>query len=141
MGLTVRSEYRVLVRNLKVWLTVRSEYRVLVRNLKMWLTVRSEYRVLVRNLKEKDCLENTVIDKNLILKGTTTTTSSYSFFCARSICPRCTTAYKAYCATLNPPPHPGGLHIPTSTARCLHVHTTREILAAKGGTVGENVGR
>jgi uncharacterized CHY-type Zn-finger protein len=102
----------------------------------MGLTVRSEYRVLVRNLKEKDCLENSVTDKNLILKGTTTTSSSF-FFRARSTCPRCTAAYKAYCATLN---HPSGLDILTSTARCLHVHTTREILAAKGGTVGENVG-
>jgi hypothetical protein len=33
------------------------------------------------------------------------------------------------------------LDIPTSAARRLHVHTTREILAAKGGNVGENVGR
>jgi hypothetical protein len=33
------------------------------------------------------------------------------------------------------------LNVPTSAARCLHVHTMREILAAKGGTVGENVGR
>ena len=33
------------------------------------------------------------------------------------------------------------LNVPTSAARRLHVHTTREILAAKGGTVGENVGR
>ena len=37
------------------------------------------------------------------------------------------------------PPH--GLDVPTSAARRLHVHTTREILAAKGGTMGENVGR
>jgi hypothetical protein len=29
------------------------------------------------------------------------------------------------------------LDVPTSAARRLHVHTTREILAAKGGTVGE----
>ena len=33
------------------------------------------------------------------------------------------------------------LDVPTSAARRLHVHTTREILVAKGGTVGENVGR
>jgi hypothetical protein len=33
------------------------------------------------------------------------------------------------------------LDVPTSAARRLHVHTTREILAAKGGTVGEYVGR
>ena len=33
-----------------------------------------------------------------------------------------------------PPPH--GLDFPISAARHLHVHTTREILAAKGGTVG-----
>jgi hypothetical protein len=33
------------------------------------------------------------------------------------------------------------LDIPTSVAGHLHVHTTREILAAKGGTVGETVGR
>jgi len=55
-----------------------------------------------------------------------------------SICPRCTAAYEAYCATLIPP---CDLDVPTSTPRHLHVHTTREILAAKGGTVGENVGR
>jgi hypothetical protein len=34
-----------------------------------------------------------------------------------------------------------GFDVPTSAARRLHVHTTREILAAKGGTVGENVAR
>ena len=50
---------------------------------------------------------------------------------ARSICPGCTAAYKAYCATLIPP---RDLDVPTSAARCLHIHTTREILAAKGGT-------
>jgi len=33
------------------------------------------------------------------------------------------------------------LDVPIYAARCPHVHTTREILAAKGGTVGENVGR
>jgi len=32
------------------------------------------------------------------------------------------------------------LDVPISAARRLHVHTTREILAVKGGTVGENVG-
>jgi hypothetical protein len=32
------------------------------------------------------------------------------------------------------------LDVPTFTARFPHVHMTREILAAKGGTVGENVG-
>jgi hypothetical protein len=52
----------------------------------------------------------------------------------QSICPGCTAAYKAYCATLIPP---CDLDIPTSAARCLHVHTTREILAAKGGTCGQ----
>jgi hypothetical protein len=36
----------------------------------MGLTVGSEYRVLVRNQKKKDSLENTVIDKSLILKDT-----------------------------------------------------------------------
>jgi hypothetical protein len=36
----------------------------------MGLIVRSEYKVLVRNLKKKDCLENTVMDKSLILKET-----------------------------------------------------------------------
>jgi hypothetical protein len=45
----------------------------------------------------------------------------------------------AYCATLKPPP--AVLDVPNSAASCLHVHTTRDILAAKGGTVGENVGR
>jgi hypothetical protein len=44
----------------------------------------------------------------------------------------------AYCVTLNPPPH--CLEVPTSAARRLHIHVTQEILAAKGGTVGENVG-
>jgi len=39
------------------------------------------------------------------------------------------------------PLFPRDLDVPTSAARRLHVHTTREILAAKGGTVGENVGR
>jgi hypothetical protein len=43
----------------------------------------------------------------------------------------------AYCATLVPPVI---LDVPTFAAGCLHVHTTRETLAAKGGTVGENVG-
>ena len=43
---------------------------------------------------------------------------------------------QAYRATLNPT---HGLDVPSSTARCLHVHTTGEILAAKGGTVGKNV--
>jgi len=33
------------------------------------------------------------------------------------------------------------LDVPTPAARCLHVQTTREILAAKGGTVDENAGR
>ena len=33
------------------------------------------------------------------------------------------------------------LDVPTSATGHLHVHTTWEILAAKGGTVGENVGR
>jgi hypothetical protein len=63
---------------------------------------------------------------------------TFFFFRARSICSRWTAAWKTYCATLNTPPP---LDVPTSTARCLHVHTTREILAAKGGTVCENVGR
>ena len=62
------------------------------------------------------------------------------FIRARSIRSRCTAVYKAYSATLNPPT-PRGLDVPTSAARCLHIHTTREILAAKGRTVGENVGR
>ena len=44
----------------------------------------------------------------------------------------------AYCSTLVPPVI---LDFPTSAARRLHVHTKREILAAKGGTVGENVSR
>jgi hypothetical protein len=33
------------------------------------------------------------------------------------------------------------LDVPTSAARHLHVHMTQAILAAKGGTVGKNVGR
>jgi hypothetical protein len=33
------------------------------------------------------------------------------------------------------------LDVVTSAARRLHFHTTREILAAKGGTVGKNFGR
>jgi len=36
---------------------------------------------------------------------------------------------------------PPRLDVPTFTTRCLHVVTTREILAADGGTVGENVVR
>jgi len=40
-----------------------------------------------------------------------------------------------------PTPTPVILDVPTSAARRLHVHMTREILAAKGGTVGENVGQ
>jgi len=63
----------------------------------------------------------------------------FFFIRARSLCFRCTAAYKAYCVTLTTPPC--GLDVPTSVARCLHIHMTREILAAKGGTVGENVGR
>jgi len=57
---------------------------------------------------------------------------------AQSICPRCTAAYRFIVRPLSPPPW--FLDVPTSAARCLHVHMTREILAAKGGTVGENVG-
>jgi hypothetical protein len=53
---------------------------------------------------------------------------------AQSICPRCTTTYKAYCAILIPP---CDSNVPTSTATRLHVHMTREILAAKGGTCGQ----
>ena len=41
----------------------------------------------------------------------------------------------------NPETPPMVLDVPISAARCLHVHTMREILAAKGGTVGKNVGR
>jgi hypothetical protein len=33
------------------------------------------------------------------------------------------------------------LDVPTTAARRFHVHTTREILAAEGRIVGENVGR
>jgi hypothetical protein len=47
----------------------------------------------------------------------------------------------AYCTTLAPPPPPVILGVPTSAARRLHVHTARDILAAKGGAVGEIVGR
>ena len=36
---------------------------------------------------------------------------------------------------------PPRLDVPTFVTRCLHVVTTREILAAEGGTVGENVVR
>jgi hypothetical protein len=39
---------------------------------------------------------------------------------------------KAYCATLLTPLI---LDIPTFAARCLHVHSMREIKAAKGGTL------
>ena len=63
------------------------------------------------------------------------------FFVIRawSISPRCTAAYRLIVRPL--PPIPVILDVPTSAARRLHVHTTRVILAAKGGTVGENVGR
>jgi hypothetical protein len=57
---------------------------------------------------------------------------------AQSICPRCTAANRLIVRPLSPPVI---LDVPTSAARPLHVHTTREILAVKGGTVGENVGR
>jgi len=40
----------------------------------------------------------------------------------------------------NPYP-PVILDVPTSAARHVDFHTTQEILAAKGGTAGENVGR
>jgi hypothetical protein len=33
------------------------------------------------------------------------------------------------------------LDVPTFAARCLHIHTTQEILAAKDGTVDENASR
>ena len=36
---------------------------------------------------------------------------------------------------------PPRLDVPTFATRCLHVVTKREILAAEGGTVGENVVR
>jgi hypothetical protein len=42
---------------------------------------------------------------------------------------------------LSDPCPPVILDVSTSAARRLHVHTTREILAAKGGTVGKNVGQ
>jgi len=58
---------------------------------------------------------------------------------ARSICPRCTAAYGLIVRPLSFPPMI--LDVPASAARHLHAHMTREILAAKGGTVGENVGR
>jgi len=64
----------------------------------------------------------------------------FSFFLvirAWSISPRCTAAYRLIVRPLSPVI----LDAPTSAARRLHVHTTREILAAKGGIVGENVAR
>jgi hypothetical protein len=57
---------------------------------------------------------------------------------ARSICSRWTTAYRLIVRPLSPPPMI--LDVPTSAASHLHVYKTREILAAKGRTVGENVG-
>ena len=48
--------------------------------------------------------------------------------------PRMHRSLKAYCATLLTPLM--FLDVPTFAARCLHVHTTREIQAAKGGTCG-----
>jgi hypothetical protein len=59
---------------------------------------------------------------------------------AQSICPRCTAAYRLIVQPWTPTP-PNGLNIPISAARPFHLHTTQKILAAKGGTVGENVGR
>jgi len=56
---------------------------------------------------------------------------------ARSICPRCTAAYRLIVQPLSPPVI---LDVPTSATSRLHVYKTREILAAKGRTVGENVG-
>ena len=52
--------------------------------------------------------------------------------------------HSLYGLLCDPEPPPHGLDIRTFAARCLHAHTMREILeilAAKGGTVGENVGR
>jgi hypothetical protein len=41
---------------------------------------------------------------------------------------------KSYCATLLTPPYVSD--VPTFGARCLYVHTAREIQVAKGGTCG-----
>jgi len=48
--------------------------------------------------------------------------------------PRMHCSLKAYCATLLTPPYV--LDIPTLATRFLHVHTMREIQAAKVGTCG-----
>ena len=48
--------------------------------------------------------------------------------------PRMHRSLKAYCETLLTPLM--FLDVPTFTTRCLHVHTTQEIQAAKGGTCG-----
>jgi hypothetical protein len=58
------------------------------------------------------------------------TCNFFFFFVAWSICPRCTAAYGLIVRPLSPPVI---LDVPTSAAR--------EILAAKDGTVDENVGR
>jgi hypothetical protein len=56
------------------------------------------------------------------------------FFVIRawSICPGCTAALRLIVQPFFNPPYV--LDVPTFAARCLHVHTTREIQAAKGGT-------
>jgi hypothetical protein len=59
---------------------------------------------------------------------------------ARSIYPRCTAAYGLIVRPLAPPPSVI-LDVPIFASKRLHLLTTREILAAKGGTVGKNVGR
>ena len=51
---------------------------------------------------------------------------------ARSICPRCTAALRLTVRPRNPT---YVLDVPTFAARCLHVHSMREIQAAKGGTL------
>jgi hypothetical protein len=71
-----------------------------------------------------------------LLPGSRKLQSVFFFFVirARSICPRCTAAYRLIVRPLSSlPPPPVKLNVPTYAARRLHVHTTREILAAKGG--------
>ena len=75
-------------------------------------------------------------EHNLKIQTISSVFIGFFFFVVRawSICPGCTAAYEAYCATLIPPPR--NLDVHTSDARHLHVHTTRVILATRGGTCG-----
>jgi hypothetical protein len=68
--------------------------------------------------------------------GESTNFFFFFFFGTRSICLRCTAAYSLIVRTLSSPPTLVTLDLPTFATRCLHVHTTRGHLAAKGWNCG-----